>query len=484
MKMRHHFLLVILAVALSAPSVSACAEPAATDAAKPAANVILLVGDGMGPSVIGLAKDYARVVEGRELWMQKAISRGDLALVQVPALGTLVTDSAAAATALATGEQVSNGVISISPDGKPLTTILELAEKGSRSTGLVTTTRLTHATPACFSAHTESRRAENEIAEQMANSGADVMLGGGLRHWIPQDKTASDFGAYSGESKRKDGANLVEKAKGLGYAFVTDREGLASATAGADRLLGLFASSHLPYVLDRRPDDGTDVPSLVEMTEAALDILSKNENGFFLMVEGGRIDHAAHANDAASMIADAMEFDETVGAAMKFAETHKGTTVFVTADHVTGGPCLSARYSSEAGRTIYPDDEDLKKIAEQNASTEYILTELAKNPSPAELKRLISIHTGNEIGDADVALILSAEPLSPFHVVNPIYGKFGYYAIAMGRVLGLHYNFTFATGEHFSEPVLLIGYGARADLAGGYIQNTDVYTLIREASGL
>ena len=483
MRMRAFHFSAVAAIAILALCVPACVDPVSTDSTKPAPNVILFVGDGMGPSVVGLAKDSARVIEGRELWMEKAISEGDLALVQVPALDTLVTGSAAAATAMATGERVPNKIVSLSPEGKPLTTILELAEKDSRSTGLVTTTRLTHATPACFAAHVDDRDSENEIAEQMIVSGADVMLGGGLRHWIPQDMTASDFAAYDGSSKRKDEANLVEKAKGLGYAFVTDRDGLASA-GGADKLLGLFANSHLPYVLDRRPDDGTNVPSLVEMTEAAIDVLSKNENGFFLMVEGGRIDHAAHANDAASMIADTLEFDEAVGVAMKFAEKHKGTTVFITADHVTGGPCLSARYSSEAGHTIYPADAHLEKMAAQDASTEYILTEAAKNPSPAELKRLVSKHAGIEISDADMALIFSTKPLSPFHVVSPRYGKYGYYALALGRVLGLQYEFTFATGEHFSEPVLLIGYGARADLATGYIPNTEVYAIVREASGL
>jgi alkaline phosphatase len=466
MRVRAFRFCTIALVVLLSMSYCACADPAPTDSATPTANVILLVGDGMGPSVVGLVKDYARVVEGKGLWMEKAISEGDIALVHTPALGTLVTDSSAAATAMATGERVRNKIVSLSPKGAPLTTILELAEKKQRSTGLVTTSRLTHATPACFAAHIEHRDLENEIAGQ-----------------IPHDKTASDFAAYDGSSKREDTTNLVEKARELGYTVVTDRDGLAAAR-GADRLLGLFASTHLPYALDRRPDDATHVPSLVEMTKAALDLLSKNENGFFLMVEGGRIDHAAHANDAAAMIADALEFDETVGVAMAFAQQHKGTTVFITADHVTGGPCLSARYSKDAGATIYPDDADLKKIAEQDASTEFILTELAKNPSPAELKKLVAQHTGIEIGDADVALILSAEPLSPFHVVSPRYEPYGYYSHAMGHVLGLHYNFTFATGEHFSEPVLLIGYGAHAELASGFISNTDVFAFLRKASGL
>jgi len=457
--------------------------PASADSPGTAKNVILLVGDGMGPSFIGLAKDYARVIEGRELWMAKAISEGHLALMQVPALGTLVTDSAASGTAMATGERVRNGKISLGADGKPLATLLELAMKDSRGAGLVTTTRLTHATPACFAAHVGRRNAENEIAEQLIASGADVLLGGGLRNFIPRDMSASDFAEYEGGSKRGDDKNLVEKARQAGYRFVTDRNELAAAR-GTAKLLGLFAGSHLPYVLDRRPDDGTQVPSLVEMTEAALGILSKNENGFFLLVEGGRIDHAAHANDAAATIADTMEFDEAVGAAMAFAEKDGSTAVFITADHVTGGPCLTARYSDELGKTVYPDDSNLRRIARQDASFEYILTEFSKNISPAELKRLVSKHAGVELTDADVALVLKGDPLTPFHVIKPKYRRFGYPALALGRVLGVEYGIAWAGGKHFAEPVLLIGYGAHADGVHGYIENTDTFTIMKEAGGL
>jgi alkaline phosphatase len=213
-------------------------------------------------------------------------------------------------------------------------------------------------------------------------------------------------------------------------------------------------------------------------------VLSENENGFFLLVEGGRIDHAAHANDAASMIADMLEFDEAVGAAMKFAKKHGETTVFVTADHVTGGPFLSARYSDKAGHTVYPRESDLEKIAEQDASFEYILTALSKKPTPDRLKKLVSKHTGIQLSDADAALVLSGEPLSPFHVIKPRYRRFGYPALALGRVLGLQYNFTFAAGEHVGEPLLLIGYGPHAGLAHGYIENTDIFEIMKEASGL
>jgi len=482
MKTRALFLHAIMAILVFCICPGVHAEQLAQDAPKPAANLILMIGDGVGPSVVGLARDYARTIENRKLWIERAMSEGDMALMQTPALGVLVTDSAASATAMATGIRTANGTVSLSAGRKPLRTILELAKQDGRATGLVTTTRLTHATPACFVAHIDDRDAEAEIAEQMLTAGVDVMLGGGLRYWIPAGAATGDFAGFEGKSARKDEVNLVEKAGKAGYSVVTNGAELADAR-GADRLLGFFANSHMPYALDRRPDDGTNVPSLVEMTEAALGVLSKNEKGFFLMVEGGRIDHAAHANDAAAMIADMMEFDEAVGAALAFAKRQGRTAVFITADHATGGPSLSARYSDDAGRTIYPNGENLGKLSRQDASFEYILTALAKNPSPAELKRLVAKHASMEISDADTELILRGEPLAPFHVIKPEYRRYGYPALAMGRVLGIEYGIAWSTAEHFSEPVLLIGCGAGSDLVHGYIENTAIFSIMRTAGG-
>ncbi len=482
MKMRPLFFRVALIIMATMLCASVAAEPRASDSPDTAKNTILLIGDGMGAAMIGLAKDYARVVEGRDLWIEKAISKGSLALVQVPALGTLVTDSAASGTAIATGARTRNKTISVDRSGKPLTTILELAEQESRSTGLVTTTRLTHATPACFAAHVKNRSYENKIARQMLASGVDVLLGGGLRYWIAEDADVSDIASYPVKSKRSNGEDLVGAAMEKGYLFVTNKKQLAAAPE-TGKLLGIFADSHMPYALDQHPDDNSPAPSLVEMTEAALKILAKNEKGFFLMVEGGRIDHAAHANDAAAMLAEMMEFDETVGLALDFAEKNERTAVIITADHVTGGPCLSARYSNEAKKTVYPTEANLRKIAEQDASFEHILTMLSENPTPDHLEKLVSKHTGVKLSTEDTAFILKGEPVSPFHVVKPKYARFGYPALAMGRVLGLEYGIAWATGEHFSEPVLLIGCGARADLVRGYLENTDIYTIMKTGGG-
>lgn len=482
---KYRFVLTAIMVIMTVAICNAqTANPITSTPSEQATGVILLIGDGMGPEVVGLARDYARLVEERELWIEKVAADGHLALAHTRALGSLVTDSAAAGTALATGEKTLNTRISVDSSGNLLTTILELAKKDSRSTGLVSTTRLTHATPACFAAHILHRDSENEIAEQMLASGADVMLGGGLRHWIPQDEAASAVAGFPGKSKRKDAMNLLKKAEEDGYRIATNRENML-AVGNAKKLLGLFAASHLPYALDRRPDDGGDVPSLAEMTKAALKILSKNEKGFFLMVEGGRIDHAAHTNDVATMLADMMDFDEAVGVAYTFAKKQGRTAVFVTADHATGASCLSARYSDEAGRTIYPDEATIRKIARQDASFENILRSLERDWSAAKLKEVVLRHTGIEISDDDAAFILKMEPLSPFHVIKPQYRRIGGYAtLALGRVLGVEYGTTWATAEHFASPVMLAGYGPGTDIVHGFVENNEVSDMMKKAGGL
>jgi len=481
----HRFILAAIMVIVTVAGCNAqTAGPTTSPAPEHATGIILLIGDGMGPEVVGLARDYARLVEERELWIEKIAADGHLALAHTRALGTLVTDSAAAGTALATGEKTLNKRISVNSSGKPLTTILELAKKDSRSTGLVSTTRLTHATPACFAAHIDHRDSENEIAEQMLDVGADVMLGGGLQHWIPRGETASAVAGFPTKSKREDAMNLLKKAAEDGYHIATNREDMLAA-GNAKKLLGLFAASHLPYALDRRPDDDGDVPSLAEMTKAALEMLSKNESGFFLMVEGGRIDHAAHANDVATMLADMMEFDEAVGVAYTFAKRQGRTAVFVTADHATGSSCLSARYSDEAGQTIYPDESTIRKIARQDASFENILRSLGWDLTPANLREAVLRHTGIEISDDDAAFIFKMEPLSAFHVIKPQYRKMGGYAtLALGRALGIEYGTTWATAEHFAGPVMLAGYGPGTGVVHGFVENNDTFDMMKAAGGL
>ncbi|GAB4353335.1 MAG: alkaline phosphatase [Candidatus Abyssubacteria bacterium] len=489
MKTRFCILLVLLLAAIALGCNGKHADAPAAQSVEHAQNIILMIGDGMSVDVIGLARQYARSVEARELWMEKLMSEGHLALVDVSPLKKAVTDSAAAATALASGEKTLNGRVSVGPQGQNLTTILELAKRDSRGTGLVTTTRLSHATPACFAAHLTNRNAEAKIAEQMLAAEIDVLLGGGLAAWIPKGAKASDFGSLSAlagadtKSGRNDTLNLLEQASRKAYRLITNREELL-ASDGTGKLLGLFAASHLPYALDRQPEDLANVPSLAEMTSAALEYLSQDNRGFFLMVEGGRIDHAAHNNDVAAMLAETIDFDEAVGVALAFAKQHPHTLLLITADHATGAPALSARYSDETEKTLYPGDDELKKIGRQDASFEYMMLALSKQPSVENLLNLVRSHAGIEITGEQARFILDAGPISPFHVIKPRYRKFGYRMLALGQVLGVEYGTTWATAEHSAAPVLLITYGPRAHLMHGYVENTDIFKLMKTAAGL
>lgn len=284
----------------------------------PPRRIILMIGDGMGTGQVAVARDAA---PGGTLTLD-GLSVGGLAFTG--SADNLVTDSAAAATALATGRATNNGMVGVAPDGTLLPTVLERAEEAGFATGLVTTTRLTHATPAAFAAHVVHRSMEDAIADQMVEAGVEVLLGGGRAHFLP----ASEPG-----SQRSDEEDLVARAEDLGYRYAETRAGLA-ASEEADRLLGLFALGHMPF--ERERDEAVE-PSLAEMTERALAILNRDPDGFFLMVEGGRIDHAGHANDLPNTIGETLAFDRAVGLALNFTRATPRTLLVVTADHETGG---------------------------------------------------------------------------------------------------------------------------------------------------
>ncbi len=275
---------------------------------EPARNVILLIGDGMGGSQIALGRYYNLLVNGQDLRMTEVMNRGSTGYLATHSEGSLVTDSAAAATAMATGYKTKNGMVSVTPDGVHRTTILEIAKAKGKKAGLVTTARVTHATPAAFASHTTSRHDEDLIAEQMIELGVDVILGGGRRHFVPDKQKGGS---------REDGRDLLSEAEKKGYGVVKNRQGLVSSELKRmDKLLGLFSGDHMSYELKRSKDRE---PSLREMAAAAIAVLENGDRGFFLMVEGGRIDHAGHDNHDDNAAAQLLAFDEAVGLAFDYA---------------------------------------------------------------------------------------------------------------------------------------------------------------------
>jgi len=279
---------------------------ASSAASAPIRNVILCIGDGMGPGQVAAARCFA----GTNLVFEEFPYQSRVTTV---AAGGALTDSAAAATALATGHKADDGVISLAipGDGRELETLLEYFSKLDKSTGLVTTSYLTDATPAGFGAHETSRYNQPQIAnDYLWQTRPNVLFGGG------------GDGLYAAD------------AQAAGYRVVTDAASLAALQGGAGgHVAGLFGAGPLPYVYDGLGD----MPSLLQMTETALAILGKDPDGFFLMVEGGRIDHACHANDLPRCVPETLAFDEAVRAIAAWAKNRTDTLVLVTADHETGG---------------------------------------------------------------------------------------------------------------------------------------------------
>jgi alkaline phosphatase len=340
-------------------------------AAGEAKNVIFFLGDGMGPVTV----TAARIYKGEKQLAAKPGSlvspeRANLVMQSLPyaarvktfSLDGQTTDSAPSMAAYMTGVKMRNEVISMSGDttavdstgkqyingenttcqptnGKAVDTLLELAKAKGRAVGAVSTTRVGHATPATTYSHICNRNGYNTIAEQSvpghANynpkllDGIDVLMGGGQRNYLPV--------ATNPSSKRTDGADLVAAMQAKGYTYVDTGTKLKTVdTAATGKLLGLFSQSEMAYELDR-VKQSLDQPSLSDMTEKALGVLSKNDKGFFLMVEGGRIDHALHGTNAKRALEDTLAFDAAIQTALDYMEKKdpglKNTLVVVTADH-------------------------------------------------------------------------------------------------------------------------------------------------------
>jgi alkaline phosphatase len=269
-------------------------------------NIILLIGDGMGTS---------------QVYAGYTAKKGIMNITSMPVSGfsvtwstdDFITDSGAGGTALSTGVKTKNGSIGVDSTGKPLETILEMAEKRGLSTGLVSTSSITHATPASFIAHSSSRSKYEDIAYDFLRTDIDVFIGGGYK----------DF------AKRADSLNLIDSLKARGYFIARDLKDVNLKST--NRLAALLADEHMPQMSKGR---GNMLP---DATEMAISMLDKNDKGFFIMIEGSQIDWGGHANDATYIVDEMVDFDNAVGKALEFAEKDGETLVIVTADHETGG---------------------------------------------------------------------------------------------------------------------------------------------------
>ena len=354
--MKRHILASLLALSFANLA-------AAQTAPSTSKNIIFFLGDGMGPSTITASRIYKYGEEG-SLTMDK-LER--TARIKTFSNDAQTTDSAPSMAAYMTGVKMNNEVLSMSAEtiatppskdangnlgvnncatdnGKSVATILELAKAKGKAVGSITTTELTHATPAATFSHICNRNAQYAIAAQAVPGGAgynaalgdgvDVLMGGGRNHFTP-------FDASTNKSGRADGRNLLTELAAKGYTVAANKTEMQAAPNNK-KFIGLYSSkSHLEYELDRVATpplgEGASQPSLAEMTTKAIDLLSQNPNGFFLMVEGGRIDHALHATNAKRALVDTIAFDDAIKAAIdkiKLTDPNlTNTLIIVTADH-------------------------------------------------------------------------------------------------------------------------------------------------------
>lgn len=326
------------------------AEPEKASKAK---NVILLITDGTSMTPITAARWFQG---GQALALDETLC----GLVRTYGSDSLITDSAPAATAMATGFKSHTGFISVLPDvadmplldpiapadkRKPVATVLEGAKLEGKATGLVTTCEIMHATPAAFSSHDESRKDYDDIGEQQVYQEMEVVLSGGSK--------------FMTAGVRKDKEDMVAALKGLGYSYITTKDEMEAQKSG--KVWGLFAEADIAYDFDRNT---SKVPSLSEMTEKAIELLSKDKDGFFLMVEGSKVDWAAHANEPVGVISEVLSFDKAVKVALDYAKKDKNTLVIITADHGNGGMSIgSSATNSGYDQTPYAAVFDALKKA-------------------------------------------------------------------------------------------------------------------------
>lgn len=404
-------------------------------------NVIMLVMDGSSDNVSTLARWYT----GKPNAMDEILTGA----VRTYSAESAITDSAPAATALATGHKSNSGFVGVLPSKitmpgvegseddafKPVANVLEGAQRNGMATGIVSTSEIQHATPAGFSAHAVSRSNYNDIAEQQVYRNMDVVLGGG---------------AASLHDTRMDGEDLrpvLEKQK---YDVVTTRDELLNTNS--TKIWGAFAPNALAYDLDRQALKNNE-PSIAEMTEKAISTLSKDEDGFFLMVEGSKIDWAAHANEPIAMITDYIAFDNAVKEALDFAKEDGNTLVIAVTDHANSGITIGNTFTS-GGYDKMDITEYVNPLREAKMTAEGALSQLKEDRS--NLEEVAALYGLTNLSTDERAALQSSKNL----------------AQTMPQLLSKRANIGFTTGGHTGDDVFLYSFGPNRPT--GLVENTDL----------
>jgi alkaline phosphatase len=459
------FLVLTLLAGQAAPQASPAAAPLQWPGRVQVDNVILMIPDGMGTAAETLGRWYKYALTGSNHLIFDDWACG---LIRTYWATGLITDSAPAAAAMATGFKSSAGAVSVLaakvsmpdvpplPDGgasSPVATVLEAARRKGLATGLVVTCEFPHATPAGFASHHIQRNQMNLLAEQMVYQDMDVVLGGGRKYLDP--------------AARPDKEDLVKVLRDRGYLYVTNRADMLEAKSG--RLWGAFADTGMERDLDRDP---AKEPSLAEMTRKALQLLSQKKKGFFIMIEGSQIDWAEHANDPVGCGSEVLAFDAAVQAAFEFAQKDGHTAIVIAPDHSTGGMSLG---SPEVGDL--PMDRFDGVMRGAKATPTKTAREILEGGAPT-LERALEL-AKNYLGIID----LKKEELSKLE--DLLKGKdFKKLELFLGRAVSARLGAGWVFTGHSGEDVPLWAWHPRRIRPEGVIQNTDIARYIAAALDL
>jgi alkaline phosphatase len=442
-------------------------------------NIIFMVADGMSPSVLPLAEHFSRLVRGKGLLWRALVERPESArgLMDMASLDSLVTDSSAASSSWGSGARIFNGMVNMLPDGTKLTPLADVARGRGKRVGLVTTATVTHATPAGFAAVERRRDDEERIAEQYIRN-VDVIIGGGRK--------------FFESAARSDGKDVVRLYRDAGYVYASVKDELTRAARSA-KILGLFSGGHVPYTIDHRHDKTllANVPSLAEMTETALASLVSGRQGFLLQVEGARVDHAAHNNDAAALLWDQIAFDDAIETVLRFAGKHPETLIVITSDHGNSNPGLNGmgteyRDSTACFERLAGIKQSFQVLSPRlGGKAECTMNETpemaARRKPPGEHVRALAREalgldfTASEV-EAVRAALAGQKNLSVSRQLDTTVG-------ILGQAVGNHTGIGWTGTQHTSDYVLVTALGPGSERFRGHVRNSDVFGILSEFMG-
>jgi alkaline phosphatase len=433
--------------------------PAELDAwkGKKPTNVIFMVSDGMSTGTLNMASLLRRRMEGTQshwlqLYEQGMVSRG---LMDMASASSMITDSAAASSSWGGGVRVKNGALNTNADGSPNKPIWQKFKQAGKAVGCVTTVPITHATPAGFCVVNKTRGDQSEIALQYLDLRFDVMMGGGTNFF------SADL--------RKDKQDVFGQYAAKGYRVAKNRSEMAALAHSLDKpVLGVFHEDGLPFSLDRKSSKEleTATPTLAEMTQKAIGILSQNKKGFALQIEGGKVDWAAHSNDAGGILYDQLAFDDAIRVVVDFARKDGNTLVVVTTDHGNANPGLF--YGEKA-------DANFDKIQSFKQTNEWILKGITKNTTLAQIVERHEAATGIAITTDE------AKSLYAYYTEQEEGGVYNAYKLPFRTLGKIQTNYTsvgWAGVDHSADFVELAMHGPGSELMKPFMKNTDMHNFL------